>query len=534
MDLEQVLQKLNALAPAAKASVVAETMAATKHLKWIPNPGPQTDAYFSKADLLLFGGEPGGGKTGLCVGLAFNCHEHALIMRRQYTDLSGVIDQAKIVHGSDDGFNGSPPPKLVHDKGRIDFGACSKPGDEQQWMGRPHDLLAFDEATQFNRNQVRFMRGWVRSTRPGQRCRTVLATNPPLSADGLWVLEMFAPWLNPQHPNPAKPGELRWFVVDDNDKDIEVEGSGQYDVGAKDGALRDAESRTFIPSKLDDNPYLRDTDYKKQIDALPAEIREILLGGFRASFRDQPMQLIPTAWIRAAQARWTEKPPEGVPQCAIGVDCSGGGTDPMILAPRYDGYYPKPTRIEGTSIPAERIGRHSAGLVVSHRSHDSKVIVDMGGGYGGAVYETLCENIGAANVVRYLGAEKSVQRTKDGKVRFTNIRTQTLWRFREALDPAQEGGSPIALPDDPELVADLTAPTYELTPNGYKAESKEDVCTRLGRSTDKGDAVIMSWSSGDRAISHASIWHEEMHGGKRRAATKVNYGPRRPHGMARR
>jgi hypothetical protein len=70
--------------------------------------------------------------------------------------------------------------------------------------------------------------------------------------------------------------------------------------------------------------------------------------------------------------------------------------------------------------------------------------------------------------------------------------------FREALDPGQPGGSPIALPPDPKLVADLTAPTFEVTPNGIKAEPKEKVCERLGRSTDRGDAVVMAWFEGPR------------------------------------
>jgi hypothetical protein len=30
---------------------------------WVPNPGPQTDAYLSEADILLYGGQAGGGKS---------------------------------------------------------------------------------------------------------------------------------------------------------------------------------------------------------------------------------------------------------------------------------------------------------------------------------------------------------------------------------------------------------------------------------------------------------------------------------------
>jgi hypothetical protein len=54
----------------------------------------------------------------------------------------------------------------------------------------------------------------VRSAVEGQRCHTVLATNPPLSAEGLWFVKMFAPWLDPGFRDPAGSGELRRVVTD--------------------------------------------------------------------------------------------------------------------------------------------------------------------------------------------------------------------------------------------------------------------------------------------------------------------------------
>jgi hypothetical protein len=527
--LDDILKRLNAMPEKARAELTETAIAATAGMKFIPSPGPQTDAYLSKADLLLYGGEPGGGKTSLAAGLALNEHENSLLMRRQYTDLTGLTDEAIKFHGSRDGFNGSSPPKLVHERGRIEFGACARPGDEQSWMGRPRDLLYLDEATQFTEMQVRFLRGWVRTTTPGQRARTILGTNPPLSADGAWVFKMFAPWLDPQHPNPAKPGELRWFVTDEDDNDIEVEGPGEYDVGAADGKMRTAESRTYIPSKLSDNPFLAGTDYQKRLDALPAEVRKILLGGFRASFQDAPMQTIPTAWIEAAQARWTPQRPYGVPMCAMGVDCSGGGKDPLIVAKRYDGYYQPIERIEGKDLPKERIGSHSAGIVLSFRKDDADVVVDMGGGYGSGLYETLLDNIESRFVIAYKGAEGSLRRTKDGKLKFKNQRSQAIWQFREALDPDQDGGSPIALPKDPELVADLTAPTFKVTSQGIVVESKEDVCDRLDRSTDKGDAVVMAWFSGQKYVTPAQGDSAEQGGRRRGGGLQVSLGPRHAH-----
>jgi hypothetical protein len=63
--LEEITQKLGGLSPDDKKAVVADAVAATANMKWVPNPGPQTDAYFCPADVLLYGGQGGGGKSDL-------------------------------------------------------------------------------------------------------------------------------------------------------------------------------------------------------------------------------------------------------------------------------------------------------------------------------------------------------------------------------------------------------------------------------------------------------------------------------------
>jgi len=57
---------------------------------------------------------------------------------------------------------------------------------------------------------------------------------------------------------------------------------------------------------------------------------------------------------------------------------------------------------------------------------------------------------------------KSVSGTGAG-LTFANRRPEVWWKFCEALDPDQPDGSAIALPPDPELRADLCAPTWKLT-----------------------------------------------------------------------
>lgn len=508
--LDELLQRVGKLPPKEQLVVVQEAEAQTARLKWVPNPGPQTDAYFSLADCLLYGGEPGGGKTQLAIGLAFNEHQRTLIMRRQYGDLDRIIEDALKIHGSRDGFNGSPPPKLkVGNDQIIDFAAAHRVGDEQGQMGKGRDLICVDEATHFAKSQIRFLMGWNRTDDPNQRCRVVLATNPPLSPEGMWVIEMFAPWLDPQYPDPAKAGELRWVISDDDGNDKWVEGPGEYQVQvAGKPKMVKATSRTYIPASVKDNPYYVASGYETQLDAMPEPYRSLLMGGFRTAFKDVPNQLIPTAWVQEAQKRWTDKPPKGVPMCAIGVDCSGGGEDPMVLAPRHDGWFAPLVEIPGKQIPMERAGSYCAGIIVSHRRDSALVVLDMGGGYGGPSYEHLKAN--HVEVKGYKGAEASTRRSRDGKLKFVNKRSAALWVFREALDPGQPGGSPIALPPDPRLVADLTAPTFEPTPQGIKAEPKDKVMERLGRSTDRGDAVVMGWFEGPRWLTDAADWMDRI------------------------
>lgn len=526
--LDELLSRVTGLPPDVQAEVYREAHEQTKNLKWIPNPGPQSDAYFSQADVLLYGGEPGGGKSQLILGLAFNEHKRSVVMRRQYGDLDRLVEDALKIHGSREGFNGSPPPKLkISDTQIIDFAAAHRVGDEQGQMGKGRDLIAIDEATHFAKSQIRFLMGWNRSEDPNQRCRVVLATNPPLSAEGLWVIEMFAPWLDPTYANPAKPGELRWVISDDEGNDKWVDGPGWYDVMVAGKPKKvQATSRSYIPASVRDNPYYVASGYEQKLDAMPEPFRSLLMGGFRTAFQDQDFQIIPTKWVEMAQARWTASAPRGVPMCAIGVDASGGGNDPMMIAKRHDGWFDRLVEIPAKNIPMERAGSYAAGLVVSHRRDGALVTVDMGGGYGGPVYEHLMAN--QVETRAFKGAEASTRRTRDGKLKFVNKRSAALWMMREALDPGQPGGSPIALPPDPTLMSDLTAPTYEVTAQGIKAESKEKVCERLGRSTDRGDAVCMCWHEGPRASTHAVDWLERNEHARGSHGIQVITGARAP------
>lgn len=529
MLLDELLQRVEALPKDKQGQVVEAAKATTKNMRWVPNPGPQTDAYMSEADELFYGGSAGGGKSDLAIGLAITEHQRSLILREFLDDARGMGERMVEVLGNREGWNGQLAQYRSRDLA-VDFAGCRIDNDKQRFKGKPHDLIVFDEVSDFLESVYTFIIGWNRSAVAGQRCRVVACGNPPTRPEGLWVIKRFAPWLDPKHPNPAKPGELRWFIQDEDGQEHEVDGPGPYEVGAE--HVR-AKSRTFIRAKLSDNPDLARTNYDATLASLPAEMRAAYRDGrFDASLRDHPAQCIPTAWVVAAKDRWTPRPPQGVPMCALGVDASGGGEDPMVIAKRYDGWYAPMVVIAGKDIPMESAGAYSAGLVIANRRDGADVVVDMGGGYGGSMYEHLRAN--QVECKAYKGAEGTPKRSRDGKLHFVNKRSAAYWLFREALDPGQpNGGSPIALPDDPQLIADLTAPSFKTTPQGIALEPKERVCERLGRSTDKGDAVVMAWFEGPRQTTHALDWIEGREQGRGRRVPQAVGSGRTPLSVSR-
>lgn len=493
--LDEILKKFSALPETAKKEFEESVIENTKELKFIPNPGPQTQAYFSKADILLYGGEPGGGKTGLLIGLAMNCHHRSMIIRKQFADLQGVIDNAKDIAGSTDGFIGGTRPKYnMPDGGVIHFeGMGSVVGIDTSKQGTPHDFIGIDEGAQLPENAVRMLLGWLRTKKEGQRCRMVIASNPPLDTVGDWLVEFFGAWLNSNHPNPAKPGELRYYIINENGESEEVVDSSPV---IRNGDKYLPHSRTFIPAGIEDNPYINADEYRRQLQAMPEPYRSILTSGnFMLARKDADFQVIPSAWVHAAQQRWTERPVNGMAMTAMAFDPAGGGRDSAELAIRYGGWYAPLISAQGEETAD---GSNSAALIVKHRRDGCPVVIDVGGGYGGSVTMRLKDNHIEAEA--FNGANASVAKTKDGKLAFANKRAEAWWKMREELDPDQEGGSVVMLPPDPELRSDLTTPTWKLTARGIQLESKEDIRKRIGRSPGKGDAVVYCLSAGNAAI----------------------------------
>ncbi len=501
-----------------RETILATAIKATAEFVWVPNEGPQTEAFFCEADELLYGGEAGGGKSDLLVGLALVAHERSLILRRINKDVADLGDRLCEIRGSSAGYNGSQHVYKERGGRMVQLAGCEQEKDKQRWKGKPHDLKGWDELSDFLESQYVFINGWNRSTSKGQRCRVVAASNPPTTPEGQWITRRWAAWLDPSHPNPAKEGELRWYISVNN-ADVEVDGPGPHEVPGRRKPVR-AMSRTFIRSGLQNNPDLVDTDYEARLDAMPEDIRRAYRDGdFTVGLKDSDFQCLPIAWIEAAMQRWENQIPkdrEGktIGMTAIGLDVAEGGDDLTVGAPRYNGWYaPLQTKL-GKEC---REGSAVAGFVVGFRRNRAPVIIDVGGGYGADAIVSMKDN-GIA-VHPFNGVLTSTARSVSKQYAFYNKRAEAFWRFREGLDPEQEGGSIICLPNDPILKADLASAHYKVTRLGILIEEKKEIKKRIGRSPDRGDAVVMAWSEGERAVLREAR-NSRSDGG----APKVNLG----------
>jgi hypothetical protein len=450
---------------------------------WKPVKGPQLAAYLCEADVLLYGGAAGGGKTDLALGLAINEHERCLLIRRQIVDLRGAEDRLQELVGTT-GYNSikyrwRDPANPAH---IIEFGGLKDPGSEKDYQGRPHDLIVLDEAAQLIEARVEFILGWLRSA-TGKRCRAILSTNPPNGGDGTWLLEWFKPWLDPMYPNPAVPGEIRW-AIRVNGESIWVDGPGIHHVK---GEPYTAKSYTYIPARLADNPYLRDTGYRATIEAMPEPLRsQLLYGDFTTSRKDHPQQVIPQSYILAAQQRWKADNFRGKKMDGLGVDVAFGGSDDVVIQPVYDQHFPHATKKKGINV------EHSsdiAGPTMHLRKNACAVGIDVTGGWGIAPAQDLDSN--EVKVYRINFSKGTAKKQTRGGLEYANFRSLLWWEFREDLDPMSEYA--IELPPDPKVVAQLMAPMFKTRSKKIYIESKDDIRKRLGSSTDEADAIIIAW-----------------------------------------
>lgn len=501
---------LEYLTPVERAELAALQAPDLASSPWLPLEGPQLMAYDSDADIVGYGGAAGGGKTDLIAGLVLTKHKRALIARREKAQTEGIVQRLTEIVGATGGYSSQRGAWQLPGDRLVEFAGLSDPGDERRWQGRPHDLKAFDEATEMREHQVRFVMGWNRTSDPTVKCKTLLTFNPPTTAEGRWVVAFFGPWLDTKHPMyPTPPGALRYCTTlpapDGTSKDrwvdrpdpfvlVDDEPCYEFDPAAyKPEDIITPKSRTFIPARLTDNRYYMATGYMQQLQALPEPLRSQMLNGdFMAGVEDHEFQLIPTAWVEAAQARWKPLDKRGE-MLALGIDVARGGKDNTVLFPRHAHpvtgnpyWFDKPKRVPGKDTPT---GFEVAGLAVGMLRDSAPVLVDVIG-VGAAAVDALRAATSRLQVIGVNVSEAPTRADRTGQLRFRNQRDQYLWALRELLDPTYETGA--ALPPDPQLLRELTAFRWKPVGRTIHVSSRDEVIAAIGSSPDLVSALMLA------------------------------------------
>lgn len=264
-----------------------------------PQPGPQERFLSSPADVVIYGGAAGGGKT---YGLLLETMRHvrnaefaAVIFRRngtQITSPGGLWSESAKLYP----LAGADPRTSPHAQWTFPSGAqvqmrhLQYDVDVYAWQGSQIPLVAFDELTHFTRAQFFYLLSRNRSTCGVQPY--VRATCNP-DADS-WVAEFIAWWVDQATglPIPERDGVLRYFTSLGDElvwgnSVAEVIAAASLDTSpalAAAPGLRPEDlvkSVTFIAATVYDNKALlaANPQYLANLMALSRVERERLLGG---------------------------------------------------------------------------------------------------------------------------------------------------------------------------------------------------------------------------------------------------------------
>ena len=240
---------------------------AKENIVFEPNKGPQTEFLASSEREVFYGGARGGGKSyAMLVDPLRYCHkEHhrALLLRRSMPELRDMINHSQRLYSR--AFPGAKWREQEKEwrfasGARIEFGYAENLTDVLRYQGQSYTWIGIDELPQYPTPEIyNFLRSSLRSVDP-EIPVYMRATGNPGNVGSMWVKEMFV--------DPAEPNKAFDVLIDTI--------AGQKKI-----------TRRFIPAKLQDNPYLMQTDdYLVMLSSLPDVQRKQFLEGDWSAFED--------------------------------------------------------------------------------------------------------------------------------------------------------------------------------------------------------------------------------------------------------
>ena len=262
-----------------------------------PNVGPQTDFLAAPEREVFYGGARGGGKSyAMLIDPLRYCHKaghRALLLRRTMPELRDIINHSQRLYSQ--AFPGAKWREQEKEwrfpsGAKIEFGYAENMTDVLRYQGQSYTWIGIDELPQYPSPDIyNFLRSSLRSVDPNIPVY-MRATGNPGNVGSQWVKEMF---VDPIDPNTA-------FNIE-----ISTPTGVKYI------------TRRFIPAKLQDNPYLMQTDdYYAMLSSLPEVQKKQFLDGDWDAFSNsafpefskdihvvEPFE-IPKGWQRFRAADW--------------------------------------------------------------------------------------------------------------------------------------------------------------------------------------------------------------------------------------
>jgi len=348
-------------------------------------PGPQSMFLSTTADIALYGGAAGGGKSYALLLDALRHYDNpnfsGLIFRRErpmittpgglWSESSNLFplfgatpNQARLE------FRFPAPPESISKLGAlIKFDHLFLESDVLNYQGAQVAYIGFDEVTHFTKTQFFYMLSRLRSS-SGVPGHVRMTCNPDPDS---WVAEFFSWWIDQDtgFPIAERSGVLRWFI---RRGDEIIWADERQDLIDKYGKVELPKSVTFISAKISDNKILLDKDpeYMSNLMALDLVTRAQLLDGnwkirrsagnvFRRSWFQEVEALPPNIvsriryWDRAA----TEPSPSNPnPDWTAGLKMfkDGQGRYYIVHVERFQG---RPLKVKTTiRSMAEQDGRN--------------------------------------------------------------------------------------------------------------------------------------------------------------------------------